>query len=99
MVGVGNGGSAGSILHTTTTITPAHGTVYEEGLYVDYRYFDSFNKPAAFLFGHGLSICFLKIMEKDHTQTLTIMTADRLLGPYTMVKTKYRPIEYECRRF
>ncbi|MHA6483299.1 family 43 glycosylhydrolase [Paenibacillus sp. strain BS8-2] len=52
-----------------------------------------FNKPT------GKYVCFLKIMEKDHTQTLTIMTADRLLGPYTIAKTKFRPLDMSAGDF
>lgn len=44
-------------------------------------------------------VCFLKIMEKDNTQTLTIMTADRLLGPYTMIRSKFRPLNMNAGDF
>ena len=30
-------------------------------------------------------VCWLKIMEKDGTQTETVLTASDILGPYTMV--------------
>lgn len=31
-------------------------------------------------------VCWLKIMEKDESQTATVLTADKITGPYTMVK-------------
>jgi len=37
-------------------------------------------------------VCWVKIMERDGTQTATVLTADHILGPYTMVRTKLRPL-------
>ncbi len=37
-------------------------------------------------------ICWLKIMQKDGTQSETVLTADRFLGPYTIVRTGLRPL-------
>ena len=37
-------------------------------------------------------VCWCKIMNRDGTQTETILTADRLLGPYTIVRTGLRPL-------
>lgn len=47
----------------------------------------------------GKYVCWLKIMEKDHTQTATILTADQLLGPYTIVKSKSKPLNMSAGDF
>lgn len=40
----------------------------------------------------GKYVCWLKIMNEDFTQASTVLTADRLLGPYTMVRTNLYPL-------
>ena len=40
----------------------------------------------------GKYVCWLKIMQRDGSQTETVMTADRLLGPYTKVREGLRPL-------
>jgi len=37
-------------------------------------------------------VCWMKIMNKDGTQTETIMTADRFTGPYTLVREGLKPL-------
>ena len=37
-------------------------------------------------------VCWLKIMARDGTQTETILTADSLLGPYTIARKGLRPL-------
>ncbi len=37
-------------------------------------------------------VCWLKIMENDHSQTATVLTADNVLGPYTMIRSGMRPL-------
>lgn len=37
-------------------------------------------------------VCWMKIMNTDQTQTETVMTADSILGPYTMVHDHLRPL-------
>ena len=40
----------------------------------------------------GKYVCWLKIMNADFTQASTVLTADRLLGPYTMIRTGLYPL-------
>lgn len=40
----------------------------------------------------GKYVCWLKIMEKDGTQSETVLTSDHLLGPYTKVREGLRPL-------
>ncbi len=44
-------------------------------------------------------VCWLKIMEKDGRQRSTVLTADRLTGPYTMVRTGLRPLNMSAGDF
>ncbi len=37
-------------------------------------------------------VCWLKIMNEDGTQSATILTADHILGPYTVVREGLRPL-------
>ena len=37
-------------------------------------------------------VCWLKIMNKDQTQSETVLTADSILGPYTKVREGLRPL-------
>ncbi len=37
-------------------------------------------------------VCWLKIMQKDGLQTEVVLTADKITGPYTTVKTGLRPL-------
>jgi hypothetical protein len=40
----------------------------------------------------GKYVCWLKIMEEDGRQRSTVLTADDILGPYTMVRTGLQPL-------
>jgi len=40
----------------------------------------------------GQYVCWVKIMGKDGTQASTVLVADALLGPYTIVRTGLRPL-------
>ena len=44
-------------------------------------------------------VCWLKIMHKDETQSETILTADHILGPYTMVRTGLKPLHMSAGDF
>ena len=37
-------------------------------------------------------VCWLKIMNRDDTQSETVLTADKLTGPYAIVRTNLRPL-------
>lgn len=47
----------------------------------------------------GKYVCWLKIMNKNQTQTETILTADHILGPYTKIKEGLRPLGMDAGDF
>ena len=44
-------------------------------------------------------VCWLKIMQRDGTQSETVLTADRLTGPYEIVKKGLRPLNMSAGDF
>ncbi|MFB5684083.1 family 43 glycosylhydrolase [Paenibacillus terreus] len=44
-------------------------------------------------------VCWLKVMKRDGTQKSTILTADHILGPYTMVQSDLRPLNMSAGDF
>lgn len=44
-------------------------------------------------------VCWMKIMNTNGTQTATIMTADRFLGPYTKVRERLQPLNMNAGDF
>lgn len=40
----------------------------------------------------GKYVCWLKVIGKDGSQTETVLVADRLMGPYTLVESGLRPL-------
>lgn len=47
----------------------------------------------------GKFVCWLKIMERDGSQRSTVLTADHILGPYTMVRSGLRPLDMSAGDF
>lgn len=47
----------------------------------------------------GKYVCWLKIMNPDHTQASTVLTADHILGPYTRIRTGLRPLNMSAGDF
>ncbi len=47
----------------------------------------------------GKYVCWLKIMNKNGTQSETILTADHILGPYEIVRTDLRPLNMSAGDF
>lgn len=44
-------------------------------------------------------VCWVKIMHKEGHQDETVLTADKITGPYTIVNQGIRPLGYECGGF
>ncbi|MBQ1341791.1 MAG: family 43 glycosylhydrolase [Erysipelotrichaceae bacterium] len=47
----------------------------------------------------GKYVCYLKIMENNGSQSMTVLTADHLLGPYTKIREHFHPFGFNCGDF
>ncbi|MCL2152621.1 MAG: glycoside hydrolase family 3 C-terminal domain-containing protein [Oscillospiraceae bacterium] len=60
---------------------------YHEGIYVGYRYYDTFNVPVAFPFGHGLSYTSFKYSNAKLSKTTFDGVNDKLTASVTITNT------------
>lgn len=47
----------------------------------------------------GKFVCWIKVMKRDGTQKSTVLTAEHILGPYTMVQSDLRPLNMSAGDF
>ena len=65
----------------------ANPVYYNEGIYVGYRYFDTFNVPVSFPFGHGLSYTTFGYSNAALSKTAFDGAADKLTASVTITNT------------
>ena len=69
------------------TSTYRDGVKYREGVFVGYRYYDSFNVPVSYPFGHGLSYTTFTFNNPTLSKTAFAGVSDKLTASVTIANT------------